>query len=278
VRRRRPDVVLSVGGYAAGPVALAARMLGVPVTILEPNGVLGLANKLLAPIAVRAYTAFPEAERSLRPSVVRREGVPLRRAFARAPYAPEAGRFHVVVLGGSQGAVALNEAMPGAFAALRARVPYATILHQSGRDRDAATRERYARAGVPGEAAQVEAFVTDVAGALERADVVVQRAGASSLAELCAIGRPSVLVPFPFAADQHQLVNARSLEAAGAAVALPQPEATPARLADELAALALDPSRRARMAGCAAERGRPGAAAAIAHDLIALAQARREEP
>lgn len=275
VKRRRPDVVLSVGGYAAGPVALAARVLGVPVTLLEPNSVLGLANKLLSPIAVRAYTAFPEAERSLRPSVVRREGVPLRRAFGRAPYAPVEGRFRVVVLGGSQGAVALNEAMPEAFAKLLARVPHATILHQSGRDRDAATRERYARAGVPESAARVSAFVDDVARELSTADVVVQRAGASSLAELCAIGRPSVLVPFPFAADQHQLKNARSLEAAGAAVALPQAEATSARLADELVALAADPARRARMAEKAAERGRPGAAAAVARDLIALARTGR---
>lgn len=276
LRRRRPDVVLSVGGYAAGPVALAARTLGVPVTLLEPNSVLGLANKLLAPFAVRAYTAFPEAERQLRPSVVRREGVPLRRAFDRATYQPIAGRFRVLLLGGSQGATALNAVVPEAFALLRARVPHATILHQSGRDRDEATRERYAAAGVPAGAARVSAFVDDVARELEDADVVVQRAGASSLFELCAIGRPSVLVPFPFAADQHQLKNARSLETAGAAVALPQVEASPARLAHELAALAEDPSRRSRMAERAAERGKPQAAAAIAADLLQLARSRRQ--
>lgn len=276
LRRRRPDVVLSVGGYAAGPVALAARTLGVPVTLLEPNSVLGLANRLLAPFAVRAYTAFPEVERWLRPSVVRREGVPLRRAFERAPYHPEPSRFRVLVLGGSQGAAALNDVMPEAFALLHARVPHATILHQSGRDRDLETLRRYAAAGVPDAAVRVSAFVDDVAIELVRADVVVQRAGASSLFELCAIGRPSVLVPFPFAADQHQLKNARSLEAAGAAVALPQDDASAPRLADELAGLAEDPSRRARMAERAAERGRPRAAAAIAADLLQLARSRRD--
>jgi UDP-N-acetylglucosamine--N-acetylmuramyl-(pentapeptide) pyrophosphoryl-undecaprenol N-acetylglucosamine transferase len=273
IRRRRPQVVLSVGGYAAGPIALAARASGVPVTLLEPNSVLGLTNRLLAPLVVRAYTMFGEVERSLRPGLVRREGVPLRRDFARVPYEPAAGRFRVLVLGGSLGAAGINAVMPDAFRILRQRVPFAKLLHQTGRDRDLEVRARYGGADLADGSVRVEPFVDDVAAALAEADVVVQRAGASSLAELCAVGRPSLLIPFPHAADQHQLKNARALESAGASIALPQVDATPERLAGELAALAEDRSRRVRMAERAAEQGRPGAAARVASDLLDLAGA-----
>jgi len=277
IARRRPDVVMSVGGYAAGPVAIAARAAGIPVTLLEPNSVVGLSNKLLSPFVVRAYTAFAGAERNLRPSVVRRNGVPLRHAFERVAYEPGPSHFRILVLGGSLGARALNEAMPEAFARLFAAFRHATIVHQTGRDRDATTRAAYAAQGLlaaEGEVGVVRVvpFVDEVAREIARADVIVQRAGASSLAELCAIGRPSILVPFPFAADQHQLANARSLEKAGAAIALPQDEATEARLFAELSALAADPDRRTRMAERAAAEGKPSAAADIAADLLELAR------
>ncbi len=282
VARRKPDVVMSVGGYAAGPVAIAARALGVPVTLLEPNSVVGLSNKLLAPFVVRAYTAFAGAERSLRPSVVRRNGVPLRTAFERVDYEPGPSHFRILVLGGSLGARALNEAMPEAFARLFQAHPHAAIVHQTGRDRDAATRAAYAAQGLlaaVGEVGPVRVvpFVDDVAHEMARADVIVQRAGASSIAELCAIGRPSILVPFPLAADQHQLENARSLERAGAAVALIQSDATPERLAAELSALVTDPERRRRMAARAAAEGKPAAAACVAADLLDLARVHRSK-
>jgi UDP-N-acetylglucosamine--N-acetylmuramyl-(pentapeptide) pyrophosphoryl-undecaprenol N-acetylglucosamine transferase len=274
VARRRPDVVLSVGGYAGGPVALAARMMGVPLAILEPNGVLGLSNKLLVPVIDRAYTGFGDLDRRLRGDVARAFGVPLRRAFERSTYQPEAGRLRVLVLGGSLGAVALNQAVPAAFAKLVAEVPRATIVHQTGRGRSEEVRAAYAAEGIT-TAARVSDFIDDVASELASADVVIQRAGASSLAELCAIGRPSILVPFPFAADQHQLANARSLEKAGAAVALPQAEATSERLARELLGLANDPARRERMAECAAREGKPEAARDIALDLLELSRTKK---
>ncbi len=274
VARRKPDVVLSVGGYAGGPVALAARAMGVPLAILEPNGVLGRSNKLLVPVIDRAYTGFGDLDRKLRRGVARAFGVPLRRAFARSPYVPDATRFRVLVVGGSLGAVALNEAVPEAFHAVREKLPFAEIVHQTGRGRSEAVRERYASLGIEG-AARVSDFIDDVARELAQADVVIQRAGASSLAELCAVGRPSILVPFPFAADQHQLANARGLEALGAAVALPQGEATSARLAAELLGLALDPDRRSRMAERAASEGRPDAARDIALDLLELSREKK---
>jgi UDP-N-acetylglucosamine--N-acetylmuramyl-(pentapeptide) pyrophosphoryl-undecaprenol N-acetylglucosamine transferase len=277
VRRLAPSVVLSVGGYAAGPVSLAARLQGVPLTLLEPNSILGLANRLLAPLARRAYVAFPEVERRFRSEVAMFSGVPLRRAFATVPYRPEPGRLRVLVLGGSQGAAPLNDRVPEAIALAARSVPGLSVVHQTGDKRDTRVRERYRGLGLldgTGAPASVEVrpFIDDVAGALAAADVVIQRSGASSLAELCAIGRPAILVPFPLAADDHQTCNARSLEKEGAAVAIAQADATPLRLAAELERLARDPACRVAMAGAAARRGAPHAAARVAADLLDIAR------
>ncbi|WP_437625093.1 undecaprenyldiphospho-muramoylpentapeptide beta-N-acetylglucosaminyltransferase [Sorangium sp. So ce1151] len=277
VERLDARVVLSLGGYAGGPVSLAARSLGVPVAILEPNSVLGLSNRLLSPLVDRAYVAFPEATRALRPSSVRLFGVPLRRAFARAPYAPREGKLSLLVLGGSQGALALNDIVPRAIAQLaqgRERGVDLDVVHQTGRDREAAVRSLYAELGLA-DRARVVPFIDDVAEALAAADVVIARAGASTLAELCAVGRPSILIPYPFAADDHQLKNAQSLERASAAVAIAQADATEARLAGEIARLAAAPALRARMADAAAALGTPDAAARVAADLLELARAPR---
>lgn len=271
VMRRKPDVVFSVGGYAGGPVALAARMMGVPLAILEPNGVLGLTNRLLVPFAHRAYTGFGDLDRRLG-ARGRALGVPLRGVFKHAPYVPADDRFRVLVLGGSQGAAALNRSVPEAFARLVAAVPHATIVHQTGRNNGPSVEADYQARGAAGSARVVE-FIDDVAAELEAADLVIQRAGASSLAELCVVGRPSLLVPFPFAADNHQLANARGLERAGAAIALTQEEATAERMAAELDALSVDPARRRGMADSAAALGRPDAARDIANDLLELARA-----
>ncbi|AUX21050.1 UDP-diphospho-muramoylpentapeptide beta-N- acetylglucosaminyltransferase [Sorangium cellulosum] len=274
VERLDARVVLSLGGYAGGPVSLAARSLGVPVAILEPNSVLGLSNRLLSPIVDRAYVAFPETARALRPSTVRHVGVPLRRAFARAPYAPREGELSLLVLGGSQGALALNDVVPRAIAASRGRGVDLDVVHQTGRDREAAVRSLYADLGLSGRA-RVVPFIDDVAAALAAADVVIARAGASTLAELCAVGRPSILIPYPFAADDHQMKNARSLERSSAAVAIAQADATEARLAAEIARLAAAPALRARMADAAAALAAPDAAARVAQDLLELARAPR---
>lgn len=269
VRRVGPAVVLSVGGYAAGPVSLAARSLGVPLAVLEPNSALGLANRLLSPLASRAYTAFPEVERYFRPSIVRREGVPIRAGFRRAGYEEGEGSRRVLILGGSQGAKALNETVPRSLA----RLEGVEIVHQTGRAGEAAVRSLYAELGL-GDRARVLSFIDDVPAALGRARLVIARAGASSVSELCAVGRPSVLVPYPFAADDHQMKNARSLAGAGAAVAIAQSEATEERLTEEIGALLGDPDRRAKMAAAASALGRPDAAETIAKDLLALGKSR----
>ncbi len=267
VRRLAPRAVLSVGGYAAGPVSLAAWSLGVPLAVLEPNSVIGLANRLVAPLARRAYLAFPQAERHFRRERVLCAGVPLRPGFMPAPLSPASERLRVLVLGGSQGARALNDAMPRAAAALGAAVE---VVHQAGAAGEASVTALYAELGL-GETARVVPFIDDVPAALRAADLVVGRSGAGALSEICAVGRPSLLVPYPFAAGDHQRVNAESLVRAGAAVSVANAEATPERLAREIGALAGDRVRLASMAGAAQRAGRPHAAEAIARDLLELA-------
>ena len=274
VRRLAPEVVFSVGGYAAGPVALAARSLGVPVTLLEPNAVLGFTNRLLAPIATRVYVAFPELERLFAYAKVRWFGVPLRRHFVPASYEPPSAEMRVLVLGGSQGAKALNETLPRAVARGLGEGVALAVTHQTGRDKDADVRRLYGELGIAGRVTVVP-FIDDVPAALGAADLVISRCGASAVAELCAVGRPAILIPYPFAADEHQRHNAQSLERAGAARCLGQSEASVERLAALLRELWADPAGRRRMAAQARERGRPEAAEHVALDLLALADERR---
>jgi UDP-N-acetylglucosamine--N-acetylmuramyl-(pentapeptide) pyrophosphoryl-undecaprenol N-acetylglucosamine transferase len=267
VRRLRPNAVLSVGGYAAGPVSLAAWTLGVPLALLEPNSVIGLANRLVAPLARRAYLAFPEAERHFRRERVLRAGVPLRPGFVPAAPAAPGERVRLLVLGGSQGAKALNDAMPRAIATLGGLVE---VVHQSGAAGAEDVRKLYADVGA-GEAATVVPFIDDMPAALARADLIVGRSGAGALSEMCAVGRPGLLVPYPFAAGDHQRVNAEALVRAGAARTVPNRDATPERLALEIRELASDRALLGRMAKAARSIGRPAAAETIARDLLAVA-------
>lgn len=268
VRRVAPRVVLSVGGYAAGPFSLAAAMLRIPVAVFEPNATVGLTNRLLAPLAKRAYVAWPEAAARFRDGVARTLGVPLRAGFTPKPYlARDTAR--VLVMGGSQGAAALNERLPQAVALVAKKIPALSILHQAGRDRDAAVRDAYARNGFADVV--VAPFLDDVAKEIALADVVVARAGAGSVAEIAAIGRASILVPFPHAADDHQAKNAESLARAGGAIALRQEAADSTRLAMELVALLGDDAARVKMAEAARAHGKPTAAHDVARDLLELA-------
>jgi UDP-N-acetylglucosamine--N-acetylmuramyl-(pentapeptide) pyrophosphoryl-undecaprenol N-acetylglucosamine transferase len=171
-------------------------------------------------------------------------------------------------MGGSQGAAALNERLPAAIAIASRALPGVEVLHQAGRDRDDEVRARYAAEGVA--RATVVPFIEDVPRAIADADLVVARAGAATIAELSAIGRAAVLVPFPFAADDHQARNAEALERAGGAVCLRQEQAAPPRIAAEIERLLSDDGLRVRMAASARAVGRPGAARDIAADLLEL--------
>ena len=267
IKKLQPNAVFSIGGYAAGPISLAARSLGVPVALMEPNSVIGLANRLLAPLVQRAYTAFPESEKHFKESVVLRAGVPIRGGFGHSPYAPKLAQPRILVLGGSQGAKSLNEAVPRALAQTAANV---SVVHQCGAAHEAEARRLYAELGLESRA-RVVPFISDMPAALAAADLVIARSGASAVSEICAVGRPSLLIPYPFASGDHQRVNAESLVRAGAALCLLSAEATPERMAAEITALFGDYARLSRMAQRATKLGRPEAAHAIALDLLGLA-------
>jgi UDP-N-acetylglucosamine--N-acetylmuramyl-(pentapeptide) pyrophosphoryl-undecaprenol N-acetylglucosamine transferase len=269
LRRLAPRAVVSIGGYAAGPASLAALLLRVPVVIVEPNSIVGFANRVLAPFARRAYVAWDETARSVGARRARVFGAPIRAGFGPVTYEATASR-RVLVLGGSQGAAALNERVPAALALVAAKVQGLEVVHQSGPSREAAVTTAYARAGFPRAAVNVTPFLADVPGEMGRADLIVARSGASTVAEIAAVGRASILVPFPQAADDHQTKNARALERAGGAVCLPQMSADEVGIAREVERLLGDAVARTRMANAARASGKPDAAARIAEDLLGL--------
>jgi len=237
VLRVRPVALLGMGGFVAGPGGLAAWVLRKPLLIHESNADAGMTNRWLARLADRVMAGFPGAfgERV----AVEVTGNPVRKAIAGVP-APERrlrgreGRLRLLVVGGSQGARVFNTTVAEALAAMPAE-SRAEVLHQCGRDHAAETRATYDAHGVDG---RVEEFIEDMAAAYEWADVVLCRAGAMTVSELAAAGAASILVPYPFAAGDHQSYNARFLAAAGAAIVVPQSEYSPARLAEVLAQLA----------------------------------------
>ncbi len=219
LRSRRPRAVISFGGYAAGPGGLAAKLAGIPLIVHEQNRAAGMTNRVLSKFARAVLTGFPDTFAN--EDVV---GNPVRAEIAAvAPpehrFAGRSGALRILVLGGSQGARALNEAMPRALSSLRGRIDCCQVRHQCGETQADEARKAYTEAGVE---ASIEPFIADMAAAYGWADVVVCRAGALTLAELCAVGVGSVLVPFPQAVDDHQTRNAEYLVDRGAAQLLPQ--------------------------------------------------------
>jgi UDP-N-acetylglucosamine--N-acetylmuramyl-(pentapeptide) pyrophosphoryl-undecaprenol N-acetylglucosamine transferase len=262
LRRWRPDVVVGVGGYASGPLVLAAWLLRIPTAVQEQNAVAGLTNRLLGNIVDVAFTAFPETARCFPKRKVIQLGNPIRRELLDNFMHPPAGRARnaLLVFGGSQGAHALNmrviEALPH-LADLRSQL---RIVHQTGtRDREQVARGYQA----VGFEAEVRDFITDMSGAYAAADLVVCRAGATTLAELTVCRKPSLLIPFPAAADNHQVVNASSLVDAGAAVMIEERDLTGELLASEIRAILGSPERREAMARAAGRLGSPAAAREI---------------
>ena len=268
LRRLDPQVVLGVGGYVSGPVVLAAALSGRPCAVAEQNARPGLTNRILGRFVRRIYTAFPEAAEGLPARKVRELGNPVRREIRELAQRParREGVPRVLVLGGSQGARALNQKLPAAVAALARPI---RLRHQAGRGNGEAVRAAYAELGVA--EVQVDEFIEDVATAIGAADLVVARAGATTVAELACVGRPALFVPFPYAADDHQAANAASLVEAGAAVMEREETLGHERLVARLEELLTDPARLSKMGARARSRGRPAAAAAIVADLSALA-------
>jgi len=260
----RPDVVLGMGGYISFPGGMMAALLGKPLVVHEQNAIPGLANKLLAAVADQVLCAFPGALKraSLTGNPVRTEITAI--AAPESRYAVRSGPLRVLVVGGSLGAKALNDVVPRALALLTGAKP--VLTHQSGAQHLDSLRAAYSAAGVP---AKTSAFIEDMAAAYTETDLVVCRAGATTVAELAAAGVASVLVPYPHAVDDHQTANARFLADAGAAVLVPQSELSPERLAGVLAGF--DRLRLGEMARRARSLARPGAAAAVAAACAELA-------
>lgn len=245
LRKRRPQLVLGMGGFVTGPGGLVSRLLGIPLVVHEQNAIPGLTNRWLARLAQCVLEAFPNSF----PDRVgaRAVGNPIRKEIAMlpAPRPIDAQRpVHLLVMGGSLGAQALNEKVPLALARLRAG-DCPAVRHQAGRGKADVTREAYAAAAV---VAEVSEFVDDMAAAYQWADLVICRAGALTVSELMAAGVAAILVPFPFAVDDHQTVNAGCLTRADAAILMPQATLTAERLADQLAELIQDRPRLHRMA------------------------------
>ena len=264
LRARKPRAVVAFGGFASGPGGLAGRLLGVPLIVHEQNRAPGMTNRILARFCRRLLVGFPGSFAGGEELV----GNPVRAEIA-AIAAPEqrlAGRdgpLRVLVVGGSQGARVLNQAVPAAVAALAGQAQF-QIRHQSGEKLFAEAQAAYQQADV---AAEVSPFIADMAQAVAWADLVVCRAGASTLAELCAVGVPAVLVPFAAAVDDHQTRNAQYLVEHGAAVLLKQDAGLAAALQQTLQQLHDDPARRMAMAQAARGLARVDAAARIA-DII----------
>ena len=267
VRRARPRSALALGGFAAGPGGIAARLARVPLVVHEQNSIPGVTNRALSHFAQKLLCGFSGV-------FARGEwvGNPVRREIAavEAPvdrFAAHHGAPRLLVLGGSQGARALNERVPQALAKLP-EPQRPQVRHQCGAKFADAARDAYAKAGV---AATVEPFIDDMAAAYAWADLVVCRAGALTLAELAAAGVGSVLVPFPFAVDDHQTANARALVDAGAALLLPENEASADRLSTLLGELLGDRSRLVAMAQAARTLAKPDATARIAEVCLEVA-------
>ncbi len=269
LREFRPQVVVGVGGYASGPAMIAALLLRIPTLAYEPNAVPGMTNKVVGKRVSAAAVNFAQTAKYFRNAEV--TGVPVRPEIFTLPARPVGVAPRLLVTAGSNGALVFNETMPLIVARLLEDVPGLTIVHQSGPRALEATRAAYAQSGADPARWSVEAFLTDMPEQYAAADLVLARAG-STIAELCAAGKPSLLVPFAGAADDHQRKNAEVLVEAGAAEMLLQREVTPETLLAALEGLLTDGARRAEMAEKARSLARPGALQRIAAMVLGLAR------
>lgn len=269
IRRRRPAVVVGLGGFAAGPGGIAAWLLRRPLVIHEQNAIAGFTNRCLAHLARRVLAAFPASfAPGIKAEVV---GNPVRREIvALAPpaqrFALRSGPIRLLVVGGSQGAAHLNAVVPFALASCALQID---VRHQTGAKGLEAAQRHYKEAGCTG---QLQAFIEDIAAAYGWADLVICRAGALTVSELAAAGVASILVPFPAATDDHQTRNAAVLVDAGAAVMIPQHALTAERLVGELRRLCAGRGKLLAMAERARQLAKPNAASDLADVCVAVAQ------
>lgn len=262
--RFRPGVVVGIGGYVSGPVMMEAALAGIPTLLYEPNVVPGFTNRVLAPVVRLAAVGY-EQSLAAYGSKGRMTGHPVRQEFYQIEPKRHEPPYTVLIVGGSQGARALNQCVTASLPLFRLKAGTTlTFIHQTGEADYNAVEAAY---GDQWAGSDVCAFIDDVAGAFSRADLIVCRAGAATLAELAAAGKASILVPYPSATDQHQLHNAMALEHAGAACVIEQKDLNPGRLVDCVMSLLGDQGKLARMEQGAKNLANPQAASRIA-DLI----------
>ncbi len=270
IRRIGPRAVLGTGAYSSGPVCLAARLMGVPAAIHEQNAYPGLTNRLLARVVDRVFISFEESRRHLRARRIFLTGNPVRKELLSAAGGRGRGKegFTILVVGGSQGARAVNRAFAEALQELAAQDRHPEVIHQTGKADYGRVVADYRERGLRGE---ILPFIEDMAAAYRRADFVVGRAGATTLFELAAMGKPSLLIPYPFAANGHQETNARSLVATGGAEMMTEDRLTGRDMARILRRYMDDPEALESMGLRARSMGRPGAAGVIVDHLLEMA-------
>jgi UDP-N-acetylglucosamine--N-acetylmuramyl-(pentapeptide) pyrophosphoryl-undecaprenol N-acetylglucosamine transferase len=268
--RWKPQVVVGVGGYASGPGMLAALLRRVPTLAFEPNAVPGMANRLIGKRITAAAVNFAPTLAYFRNAEI--TGIPVRAEFFALPPRASGSAPRLLIMGGSQGARALNQRMPEIARALLDAVPGLTILHQAGARHAETTEAAYTASGAPPDRWRVQAFLEDMPKQFAASDLILARSGASTVAELAASGKPSLLVPFPQAADDHQRKNAEVLLEGGAANMLLEQEMTALRLLEALTNLLSDQGKLQQMAVRARTFAHPQAAARIAEMVAALAQ------
>jgi UDP-N-acetylglucosamine--N-acetylmuramyl-(pentapeptide) pyrophosphoryl-undecaprenol N-acetylglucosamine transferase len=254
-----PDVVIGVGGYASGPAMLAAVLKGTPTVAFEPNVVPGLANRAVARFVSAAAVHFEETAKYFRNAKV--TGVPVRKEFFRIAPKSDSSRPTLLITGGSQGARALNRAVAESLSELKQRIPGMHIVHQTGERDYNDIRAAYDRTGI---SAEVSPFIDDMPATFARADLLLCRSGASTVAEVTAAGKVAIFVPFPHAADDHQRRNAEALSTRNAAVLIPESELTTDRLVASVAGLLNDPERLWQMSAVSKSLSHADAAGEIA--------------
>ena len=267
IRKFSPHLVFGVGGYSAGPVCVAAKMMGIPSAIHEQNSFPGLTNRLLCRIVDRVFIAFEESRAHFPRGSLFLTGNPIREELLieRSPQSAGDQYFTILVMGGSQGARAINDAFVEALAILRDKGRKPLVIHQTGGADYARVREAYEQRGLSGD---VTPFIQDMARAYNQANVVVSRAGASTVSELAALGKPSILIPYPYAANRHQETNAGILVRVGGAEMVLQKNLTGQHLAELLATYMDEPAALEKMGASARTVGRPDAARIITDLLL----------
>jgi UDP-N-acetylglucosamine--N-acetylmuramyl-(pentapeptide) pyrophosphoryl-undecaprenol N-acetylglucosamine transferase len=265
---RRPDAVFSMGGYVAGPPVLAAVLRGIPLVVMEPNAVPGFTNRHIARWVKRALVSFPETERYFPPGRAEITGRPVREEFFAIRPKPAESVFTVLITGGSQGSRTLNHAARDSWPMFRSAGTPVRIIHQTGAAMFDELNQQWKQAGIEGE---ISAFLADMPAAFAQADLIVCRSG-GTVSEIAAAGKPSVMIPFPFAADQHQLKNAQAFERAGACRMFLDKDWNGARLFEAVTELNANREALAAMGEAARKLAKPGAAKRAADVLEEAAE------